>query len=66
MYGKGLNIHDRSKSGSLIDMTKWSVGPSGRWEDNKTGYTQSEEPMHMAYGFRSLIAKISMAFGVFT
>ena len=34
VYGKGLNIHDRSKSSSLIDMAKWSVGPSGRWEDD--------------------------------
>lgn len=32
----GVIIYDRSKRSSLIDMTKWSEGPSGRWKDDNT------------------------------
>ena len=61
-YALGVIIHDRSKSGSLIDMAKWSVGPSGRWEDNNMTYIQRKSD---AYGDRFPVAKIHMAIGAF-
>ena len=61
-YALGVIIYDRSKSGSLIDMAKWSEGPSGRWEDKNTTYVQRRSD---AYGDRLPIAKMHMAIGAF-